>query len=39
LPNGERNLFDACDEPAALEAALDEIVVAETKDPILAKLR
>jgi hypothetical protein len=38
LSDHERRRIEACDDPDALDAALDEVVVAETKDAVLAKL-
>ena len=35
----DRRRIESCEDPDALDAALDEIVVAETKNAVLAKLR
>jgi len=39
LTQEDRSRIESCEDPDALDAALDEIVVAETKDLVLAKLR
>jgi hypothetical protein len=39
LTDAERQLIEATDDTAALDAALDELVVAETKEAVLEKLR
>jgi hypothetical protein len=39
LADPERQLIEATDDTAALDAALDELVVAETKEAVLEKLR
>ena len=39
LADAERQLIEATDDTAALDAALDELVVAETKEAVLGKLR
>ena len=38
LSDSERERIEACEDRDALDAALDEIVVAESKEPVLAKL-
>jgi hypothetical protein len=39
LADPERQLIEATDDTAALDAALDELVVAETKEAVIEKLR
>ena len=39
LTDAERQLIQATDDTAALDAALDELVVAERKEAVLEKLR
>ena len=39
LADAERQLIEATDDTAALDAALDELVVAETKEAVLENLR
>ena len=38
LTENERGRIASCEDPDALDAALDEIIVAETKEAVLAKL-
>ncbi|MFW6261418.1 MAG: hypothetical protein ACOC6J_07525 [Spirochaetota bacterium] len=38
LGETERRRIESCDDPAALDAALDEVVTADSKDAVLAKL-
>ena len=38
LTEDERGRIASCEDPDALDAALDEFVVAETKEAVLAKL-
>ncbi|MFW5745697.1 MAG: Rpn family recombination-promoting nuclease/putative transposase [Spirochaetota bacterium] len=38
LGDAERRRIESCDDPAALDAALDEVVTADSKDAVLAKL-
>ena len=38
LGDAERRRIESCDDPAALDAALDEFAVADSKDAVLAKL-
>jgi hypothetical protein len=39
ITDPERQLIEATDDTAALDAALDELVVAETKEAVLENLR
>jgi predicted transposase YdaD len=39
ITDAERQLIEATDDTAALDAALDELVVADTKEAVLEKLR
>jgi hypothetical protein len=39
ITDPERQLIEATDDTAALDAALDELVMAETKESVLEKLR
>ena len=38
LGEDERRRIESCEDPAALDAALDEFAVADSKDAVLAKL-